>query len=104
MTKPLDRLIGMALLAAQSDRDSADLQFTGCSFSAYARHCSSKPLAALIGLTVQSITYSSEDSLVISFSTGENFKVSLQPDDHEGPEAFYARFNDGPTVIGRQGA
>ena len=99
MTKPLDRLVGMALVAADADTESAGLQFTGCTFSAYSKHVSSRPLASLIGLTVQSVAYSSEDALVINFSTGESFSVSLQPSDYVGPEAFCARFTDDPWIV-----
>ena len=99
MTNPLDRLVGMALLAAEADSESAGLQFTGCTFSVYSTHHSSRPLASLIGLTVQSVGYSSEDSLVIHFSAGESFFVSLRPEDYAGPEAFCARFADGPWII-----
>ncbi len=99
MNKPLDRLIGMALLAADADHESAGLQFTGCSFSAYSKHVSSRPLGSLIGLTVQSVSYTSQQSLTINFSNGEHFAISLAPDDYVGPEAFCARFADGPWVV-----
>jgi len=89
----------MALLAAEADDESAGLEFTGCSFSAYSKYVSSRPLHGLVGLTVQAITYSPEQSLVINFSTGENFSVSLVSQDYVGPEAFCARFTSGPWVI-----
>jgi hypothetical protein len=99
MNSSLERLVGMALLAADADTESTGLQFTGCTFSAYSKHISSKPLASLIGLTVQSVAYASEQALVIHFSTGESFVVSLQPSDYVGPEAFCALFADGPWVV-----
>ena len=99
MEKPLDRLVGMALLAAEADETGAGLQFTGCVFSAYSQYSSSRPLPSLIGLSVQSVAYSPEDALTINFSTGESFRVSLQPSDYIGPEAFCAQFAEGPWVI-----
>ena len=99
MIKPLDRLVDMTLLATEADAELASLKFTGCTFSAYSRHASSKPLASLVGLTVQSVACTAQDALVINFSTGESFSVSLQANDYVGPEAFCAAFNDGPWVV-----
>jgi len=99
MSEVLGHLIGMALLAAEADDESAGLEFTGCSFSAYSKYVSSRPLRSLIGLTVQSVSHTPEESLAINFSTGERFSVSLAPRDYVGPEAFCARFASGSWVV-----
>ena len=99
MKNQLDRLVGMALIAAASDTDGAGLQFTGCTFSAYSTHTSSRPLVSLIGLSVHSVVRTNEDRLVIGFSAGETFTVSLRAQDYDGPEAFSARFADGTWIV-----
>ena len=99
MSNTLDRLVGMTLVATDTDAESSGLQFTGCAFSAYSKHASSKPLTSLIGLTVQSVAYSSNDGVVINFGTDESFYVSLRTADYVGPEAFCARFTDGAWVV-----
>ena len=99
MTEPLDRLVGMALLAAAADAESVGLQFTGCVFSAYSKNVASRPIASLIGLTVRSVAYVSGDSLTLRLGEEDSFQLSLRPDDYSGPEAFCARFADGPWVI-----
>lgn len=99
MTNPLDRLIGMTLLAVTTEPGSVRLQFTGCDLSAYSKGRSSGPLASFIGKTVQSVTYSSTESLDLAFGAGKSFKVSLKHDDYTGPEAFCARFDDGMWIV-----
>ena len=99
MTKPLDRLVGMALLAAEADSDSVGLQFTGCNFSVYSKTFSSRPVASLIGLTVRSVEYAGGESLTLDLGDSDSFSLSLRPDDYLGPEAFCARFSEGPWVI-----
>jgi len=99
MSEPLESLVGMALLSAQTDNESAGLEFSGCSLSAYSRYSSSRPLQSLVGLTVKSISFLPEQSFVINLSGGEYFTVSLAPNDYVGPEAFSARFTGGPWVV-----
>ena len=99
MTKPLDRLVGMALLSAASDSESVGLKFSGCSFSAYSKTFASRPIASLVGLTVRSVLYANGDSLTLRLGEDDSFGLSLRPDDYVGPEAFCARFADGPWVI-----
>jgi len=99
MNDPLNRLVGMVLVAAETDAESAGFQFTGCTFSAYSGYASSQPLAELVGLTVQSVIYSKEEFVTINFFGGSSFSVSLRPCDYVGPEAFCARFAEGPWVV-----
>lgn len=97
MTKPLDRFIGMTLLSAEIASESAELRFSRCDFSAYSTYSSFPDFGSLVGQTVQSVV-GSMDRLVIRFAFGEFF-ISLHPDDYRGPEAFCARFADGPWVV-----
>lgn len=99
MTEPLDRLVGMSLLAAASDSESVGLQFSGCDFSAYSKTSASRPIAGLIGLTVRSVVYATGDSLTLRLGEDDSFALSLRPNDYVGPEAFCARFAHGPWVI-----
>lgn len=99
MDNSLQRLVDMAILAAEADSESVGLEFTGCSFSAYSKHSSSRQLQSLVGLTVQSISHVPHKSLSISLSAGEHFTVSLAPSEYVGPEAYCARFTEGPWVV-----
>jgi len=99
MTSPLDRLIGMKLVAARADEESVGLEFSACAFSGYTKYSSSSPLEVLVGRTVQDVYCEPESQLSIEFTGGEQFALSLAPSDYTGPEAFCARFADGPWVV-----
>ncbi len=56
------------------------------------------PQTSLVSLTVTSVVYVQEDSLLINFSSDNYFGLSLRPEDYTGPEAFCARFADAFVV------
>ena len=99
MTAPLDRLVGMVLLDVAPERGTVTVQFSGCTLSAYSQTSSSRSPRSLIGRTVKAVAYTAHESLVIRFDDDDSFTLSLQPDDYIGPEAFCARFADGPWVV-----
>lgn len=93
----LKRLVGMSLMAAFADEDSAELRFTACSFSAFGAQQSSQPLLALIGNKVQSVA-SEGERLKIGFASGDEFSVSLARADRRGGEAYSASFDEDVAV------
>lgn len=98
MSDELKRLVGMSLMAAFADEDSAELRFTACSFSAYGAQQSSQPLLALIGNKVQSVA-SEGERLKIGFASGDEFSVSLARGDRRGAEAYAAIFDEDVTAV-----
>lgn len=93
----LKRLVGMSLMAAFADEDSAELRFTACSFSAYGAQQSSQPLLALIGNKVQSVATEGE-RLKIGFASGDEFSISLARADRRGADAYAASFDEDAAV------
>ncbi len=94
----LKRLVGMSLMAAFADEDSAELRFTACSFSAYGAQQSSQPLLALIGQKVKSVA-SEGERLKIGFVSGDEFSVSLARGDRRGAEPYAASFDEDVTAV-----
>ncbi|MFT3806824.1 hypothetical protein [Arenimonas sp.] len=93
----LKRLVGMTVMAAYADEDSADFRFTACSFSAFGARESSQPVLALIGHKVQSVAIEGE-WLKIGFVSGDEFSASLVRADRRSGEAYSASFDEDVTV------
>ncbi len=89
----------MKLIAAEAAGDLSSLRFSGCTLSAYSRYQSSEPLSSLVGLTVSSVRYSPDQAVTVTFSSQATFSISLAPADYTGPEAFGARFDNGPWIV-----
>lgn len=91
-----DKLPGMSLMAAMSDEDSADMRFTACSLTIYARIETSQPLLALVGKAVQSVAFVPDRELTIAFADGDSLRADLSPGSYVGSRALNVEF-DGAT-------
>ncbi len=98
MDAPLNRLTGMSLNAVDESGGSVALLFDGCTLASFNPHLASVPLSQLVGARVASVSIQLGRSLLVRFSGGQDFSISLTDADYTGPEAFVARFRDGTIV------
>jgi len=99
MSNHLSRLVDMIVTDADEADGSLELRLNGCTLRSFTVHTCSVPLSSLVGIPVQSVSYSSEQELSITFSNGSSLFVSLAPHHYTGPEAFVAQFSDGTCVV-----
>ncbi len=99
MSNHLNRLVAMTVTGIDETDGSLGLRFNGCALRSFTKHTCSVPLSSLVGISVQSVSYASEQELSIVFSNGSSLSVSLAPHHYTGPEAFVAEFSDGICVV-----
>ena len=99
MSNHLNRLVDMTVTDIDEIDDSLGLSFNGCTFRSFTEHTCSVPLTSLVGSSVRSVSYASEQELSIAFSNGGSLSLSLAPHHYTGPEAFIAEFSDGICVV-----
>ena len=99
MSSYLNRLVDMTVTDIEEIDDSLGMRFNGCTLRSFTEYTCSVPPSSLVGSSVRSVWYASEQELSIAFSNGAFLSVSLAPHHYTGPEAFVAEFSDGVCVV-----